>query len=121
MKELRCIRMQPREVLTALGVHRQRMDLPALPKDVVDVVCSMRPDVRIAIHFRAPDGTVDKMDVDHEEVLTAVVSHLLRRKVKLPVQAEKVLFVVGGQLFVLMTMNFQKKLKTLVKPQAQAA
>lgn len=120
MKELRCIRMQPREVLAALTVHRQRMDLAPLPKEVVEVSCTMSPEVRVAIHYREPSGGIERIDVDQDEVLTAVVSHLLRRKVKLPVQSEKILFVVGGQLYVLMTMNFQKKLKALVKPQAAA-
>jgi ABC-type sugar transport system ATPase subunit len=70
---------------------------------------------------RLAGGTTFNTALEHEEVLTAVVAWLLKRRIRLPAQSEKMLYLIGGSLFIMITMNFRKSLRTIVERTADAA
>ena len=44
-----------------------------------------------------------------------------RRRIRLPAQSEKILYLIGGSLFIMITINFRKSLRTIVERTAEAA
>jgi hypothetical protein len=73
------------------------------------------------IEHRLGTGAAFVTVLEHEEVLTSVVASLLRRRIRLPAHSEKMLYVIRGSLFVMITMNFRKSLRTIVERTAMAA
>jgi hypothetical protein len=121
MKELRCFCLGTPEVLAAIDFHRKRRRLEPLPSGVVDVNYIMTPAFKMHIVHRLAGGTTFNTALEHEEVLTAVVAWLLKRQIRLPAQSEKMLYLIGGSLFIMITMNFRKSLRTIVEKTSMAA
>lgn len=122
MKELRCFCLGTPEVLAAIDFHRRRRLIEPLPGGIVDVSYEMMPEFKMRITHRMDKGAATHVTVlEHEEVLTSVVAWLLRRRIRLPAHSEKILYLIGGSLFVMITMNFRKSLRTIVERPADAA
>ena len=81
----------------------------------------MTPAFKMHIVHRLAGGTTFNTALEHEEVLTAVVAWLLKRQIRLPAQSEKMLYLIGGSLFIMITMNFRKSLRTIVEKTSMAA
>ncbi len=121
MKELRCFCLGTPEVLAAIDFHRRRQLIEPLPGGIIDVAYEMMPTFKMRITHRVEKGATYVTALEHEEVLTSVVALLLRRRIRLPAQSEKMLYVISGSLFVMITMNFRKSLRTIVERTADAA
>lgn len=121
MKELRCFCLGTPEVLAAIDFHRRRQTVQPLPGGILDVTYEMMPQFKMRITHRQDNGPPFVTVLEHEEVLTSIIAWLLRRRIRLPAQSEKMLYMIGGSLFVMITMNFRKSLRTIVERTAEAA
>jgi hypothetical protein len=122
MKELRCFCLGTPEVLAAIDFHRRRQLIEPLPGGIVDVSYEMMPEFKMRITHRLEKGASSYVTtLEHEEVLTSVVTWLIRRRIRLPAQSEKILYLIGGSLFIMITINFRKSLRTIVERTAEAA
>ena len=110
MKELRCLVFTDQEVVKAVLDRRRRMKEP-LPNGTVGNVTyrtgqsgGVETDIQVT-----GDGGEDRTMTLHEaEVAAALVSYCMGRKIPLPVESDKLLYLINGALTLMITMNFKK-------------
>ena len=112
MKELRCLVFTDQEVVKAVLDRRRRMREP-LPNGTVGKV-THRPGqpggggVETQIQVTGDDGDDRTMTLHEAEVAAALVSYCMGRKIPLPVESDKMLYLINGALTLMITMNFKK-------------
>lgn len=114
MKELRCIVFTDREIVSAVSDRRRRIGEP-LPRGTVrEVSFTIDGTVTTRLEMAAEDGSVAAVELGEPEVVAAMVAYCMARKVPLPVDAEKTLYVVRGALTLMITMNFNRAPRLIV-------
>lgn len=118
MKELRCLVFTDQEVVTAV-VDRRRRLRETLPQGTVGkVTYAVDKDenlpIRITIQVTNDDGTDDSMHLDETEVAAALVGFCMNRRIPLPVDSDKTLYVIKDSLTLMITLNFNKAPRLVV-------
>lgn len=112
MKELRCLVFTDQEVVKAVLDRRRRMREP-LPNGTVGKV-TYRPGqpggngVETLIQVTGDEGDDRTMTLHEAEVAAALVAYCMGRKIPLPVESDKMLYLINGALTLMITMNFKK-------------
>ena len=108
MKELRCIVFSERE-LTGAVIDRRRKRGEALPSGTVESV-TFKVDESVETVFEIKDdyGKVTLVTLPEAEVAAALIGFCMGRRIPLPVNAEKTLYVIKGAATLIITMNFNK-------------
>ncbi len=108
MKELRCLVFTDQEVVSAV-LDRRRKRREALPQGTVTGVSYDQTDgVRAIIHVADDHGADQSFTVTEAEAAAALVGYCMGRKVPLPVESDKSLYLIKGALTLMITMNFNK-------------
>ncbi|HYD98682.1 MAG TPA: hypothetical protein VEH84_04820 [Alphaproteobacteria bacterium] len=108
MKELRCIVFTDREVITAITERRRRMR-EALPSGTVIGARYAEADgLQTTLVIVDDHGRDLSIPVPEPEVAAALLAYCMGRKVPLPADADKVLYLINGALTLMITMNFNK-------------
>lgn len=121
MKELRCLVFTEQEVVKAV-FDRRRKTREALPAgSVTGVTYTTEQDsVSTTIRMVGEDGAEQSMALSTAEVTAALVGYCMARKVPLPVDSDKCLYVIKGGLTLMITMNFNKPPRIVAESHAQA-
>ncbi|MFV3128568.1 hypothetical protein [Niveispirillum sp. KHB5.9] len=106
MKELRCILFKDREVLSAV-LDRKRRLKEELPSGQITGLrlASVNESVSCTVIY---DGGQQSVTVSETDLLAALLSHCMAKRVPLPVDAEKNLHLIRGRATLIITMNFNK-------------
>lgn len=109
MKELRCIVFTEQEVVKAV-LDRRRKRREPLPQGTVQGVGFRNEDAGIQTTIRVVDdyGGDQSMVLDETEVAAALVNFCMSRKIPLPVDSDKCLYLINESLTLMITMNFNK-------------
>ncbi|WP_158045918.1 hypothetical protein [Skermanella pratensis] len=108
MKELRCIVFTEREVVGAV-IDRRRKRGEALPAGTVESVTFKTGEgVETAMEIKDDYGKVTTVNLPEAEVAAALIGFCMGRKIPLPVDAEKTLYVIKDAATLIITMNFNK-------------
>lgn len=112
MKELRCLVFNDQEVVAAV-FDRRRKRAEAVPAGMVTgIIFHQRPvnegGVEAMIHVTDDLGDDRVLTVDETEVAAALVHHCMNRKIPLPVDSDKSLYLINGSATLMITMNFNK-------------
>ena len=108
MKELRCIVFSERE-LTGAVIDRRRKRGEVLPSGTVESV-TFKTEETIETVFEIKDdyGKSTMVVLTEAEVAAALIGYCMGRRIPLPVNAEKALYVIKGAATLIITMNFNK-------------
>lgn len=112
MKELRCLVFNDQEVVNAV-FDRRRKRGDDVPKGVVMGVTfhdvPIRPrGLEAMIHVTDDFGDDRVLTVDEIEMAAALVHHCMSKKIPLPVDSDKSLFLIKGSATLMITMNFKR-------------
>lgn len=113
MKELRCLVFTDQEVVNAVVDRRRRMR-EKLPQGTIGKVIFQTGEdgehtpIRTTIQVTNDDGTDESMHLDETEVAAALVAFCMNRRIPLPVESDKTLYVIKDSLTLMITLNFNK-------------
>lgn len=113
MKELRCLVFTDQEVVNAVVDRRRRMR-EKLPHGTIGKVSyevgedGEHVPIRTTIQVTNDDGTDESMHLDETEVAAALVAYCMNRRIPLPAESDKMLYVIKDSLTLMITMNFNK-------------
>lgn len=109
MKELRCIVFNEQEVANAILDRRRRRREPLPIGQIAGIGVETANGLRVILHLLQDDGTMDHESVGETDTMAAVISYCMSRKIPLPVESDKFLFLVNGALALMITMNFNRQ------------
>lgn len=113
MKELRCLVFTDQEVVNAV-FDRRRKRGESSPAGMVTGVTFHQPPpgsgsgTEALIHVTDDYGDDRTMTVEETELAAALVHHCMNRKIPLPVDSDKSIYVINGSATLMITMNFNK-------------
>lgn len=115
MKELRCLVFTEQEVAKAVLDRRRRLREP-LPRGTVGHVwhCELEDGLETTLQITADDGADQSLVLGETEVAAALVAYCMNRRVPLPVESEKMLYLINESLTLMITMNFNKPPRLIV-------
>ncbi|MFC7332000.1 hypothetical protein [Rhodocista pekingensis] len=105
MKELRCIVFNDREVVASVIDRRRRLKDPLPEGEITGIRFAMEDGVKTYLDL---DGGKQVLTLAEEEVQAALITHCMAKNIPLPVDAEKVLYVIKGHATLMITMNFNR-------------
>lgn len=108
MKELRCLVFTEQEVVRAVLDRRRKRREPLPQGTVRGVTFDDRDGVQTTIKVVDDYGEDQSMSLSEAEVAAALVNHCMGRKIPLPVDSDKCLYLINGALTLMITMNFNK-------------
>lgn len=108
MKELRCLVFTEREVVSAVIDRRRRRRDPLPTGGVAGVTYSAEHGVETRIRFMDEGGRDETLVLPEAEVLAALLAFCMGRKIPLPADSDKFLYLVNDRLALMITMNFNK-------------
>ncbi len=114
MKELRCIVFTDREIVSAVVDRRRRVGEPLPPGAVSEVTFAIEETVTTRFRIVAEDGGVAEVDLGEAEVIASMVAYCMSRRIPLPVDAEKTLYVIRDALTLMITLNFNRAPRLVV-------
>ena len=108
MRELRCIVFSERELIGAV-IGRRRKFNEELPRGTVESVKFRTGDtIETVMEVKDDYGKVTSLVLPELEVAAALIAFCMGRKIPLPVDAEKTLYVIKDAATLIITMNFNK-------------
>jgi len=109
MRELRCIVFSENELIVAILDRRRRVREP-LPEGKVTSVSFNRGSggVETVLHFRSDQGVESKLSLQEAEATAALVQFCMNRKIPMPAESEKYLYVIRDSVTLMITMNFNR-------------
>lgn len=108
MKELRCIVFTEREVVGAV-IDRRRKRGESLPTGTVESVTFKTGEaVETVMEIKDDYGKITTVNLPEAEVAAALIGFCMGRRIPLPVDAEKTLYVIKDAATLIITMNFNK-------------
>lgn len=113
MKELRCLVFTDQEVVNAV-FDRRRKRAESSPAGMVTGVTFHQPPagqgsgVEAIVHMTDDYGDDRTMTVNETELAAALVHHCMNRKIPLPVDSDKCIYIINGSATLMITMNFNK-------------
>lgn len=111
MKELRCIVFTERELVNAVIDRKRRRGEPLPPGTVQSVRFSIEDTVTTILEVVDDHGRAAEFALPESEVSAALISYCMNRRVPLPAESEKVLYVIKGAATLMITMNFNKEVR----------
>lgn len=109
MKELRCIVFNEQEVANAIVDRKRRRREPLPSGRIVRVTYESSPALSVTLHLADDEGATETRSVRDEEAMAAVIAYCMNRKIPLPVESDKFLYLVNGNLTLMITMNFNRQ------------
>lgn len=106
MKELRCILFTDREVLAAV-LDRKRRLKEELPTGQITGLRMEGRDEGVVCTIVYDHGE-RSVTVPEHDLQAALLAHCMARKVPLPVDADKSVYLIRGRATLMITMNFNK-------------
>lgn len=114
MKELRCLVFTDQEVAKAVLDRRRRMREP-LPQGAVGKVAYRDENgIETTIQVTGDAGDDHSMVLGEAEVAAALVAYCMNRRIPLPVESDKMLYLINDSLTLMITMNFNKPPRLVV-------
>ncbi|MEA1938022.1 MAG: hypothetical protein U9N14_02890 [Pseudomonadota bacterium] len=108
MKELRCIVFNQDEIILALRNQRKRRGDTFPAGDITRIAIKPTRPVSVTVHIKAEEGAEESpFTFEQTEIAAALIAHCIERKVPLPFKAKKFITVYGGEITLMVTMNFQ--------------
>lgn len=109
MKELRCIVFNEQEVASAIVDRKRRRREPLPSGQILGVTYQAGSALTVILHSQGEDGERDTRSVGDEEAMAAVIAYCMNKKIPLPVESDKFLYLVNGNLTLMITMNFNRQ------------
>ncbi|HEV7367701.1 hypothetical protein [Arenibaculum sp.] len=116
MKELRCIVFSERELVSAIIDRKRKRGEPLPPGTVQAVRFSVEDTVTTVLEVVNDHGRTEEFTLPESEVAAALISYCMGRRVPLPAESEKVLYVIKGAATLMITMNFNKEVRLVRAP-----
>jgi len=109
MKELRCLVFTEIEAIKAI-LDRRRTRREPLPTGTVQAIVydADSDEITATLRIIDDDGADHSMMVGSTELAAAMVGYCMGRKIPLPVDSDKCLYLIKGALTLMITMNFNK-------------
>lgn len=108
MKELRCIVFNEQEVANAILDRRRRRREPLPIGQIAGISVETARGLKVILHLLQDDGSMDQEEVGETDTMAAVIAFCMNRKIPLPVESDKFLFLVNESLALMITMNFNR-------------
>lgn len=108
MKELRCLVFTEQEVVKAVLDRRRKRREPLPEGTVRGVTYNAGASVETKIQVVDDYGKDCSMTLGEPEVAAALVGYCMGRKIPLPVDSDKSLYLINDALTLMITMNFNK-------------
>lgn len=109
MKELRCIVFNEQEVANAIIDRKRRRREPLPAGQIIGVNYETGPALVVLLRVMGDDGVTETRTVTDEEAMAAVIAFCMNKKIPLPVESDKFLYLVNGNLTLMITMNFNRQ------------
>ncbi len=119
MKELRCILFTDLEVLAAILDRRRKLN-EALPDgQVTGLRLEMNQGTRCTLLV---NGGKQSLAIPEAELQASLLAYCMTKKVPLPAEADKSVYLIRGRATLMMTMNFNKsaRLVSMVEERADS-
>lgn len=108
MKELRCLVFTDQEVVGAILDRRRRRREPGLPGTVTGISYQAEDGLDAVLDLMTDQGDTESMTVPEHEVTAALVAYCMNRRIPLPADADKFLYLVNDNLTLMITLNFNR-------------
>lgn len=108
MKELRCLVFSDQEVVSAIIDRRRRRREPNLAGTVAGIAYKAEDGLDAVLHLATERGDTESVVVPEEEVTAALIAYCMNRRIPLPADADKFLYLVNDNLTLMITLNFNR-------------
>jgi hypothetical protein len=109
MKELRCIVLNHQEVAEAIVERWRRLGESLSESEVFGVSYDAEAEFKVVLYLEQKDGSHGQAVVVEEETIAAVIAFCVARKIPLPADSEKFIYLVNGNLTLMITKNFNRQ------------
>lgn len=108
MKELRCLVFTDQEVASAI-IDRKRKRRDPLPSgQIAGMTFRVENETVAVFHMVSDNGELADVVISEEETMAAMISFCMRRKIPLPVESDKFLYLINDNLTLMITIKFNK-------------
>ncbi|QJE74816.1 hypothetical protein HHL28_07280 [Aerophototrophica crusticola] len=106
MKELRCIVFSDNELLAAILDRRRKLKEPMPEGEITGLNTEMGDGLKVNLEL---DGGKRTLALAEHEVQGALLAYCMAKNVPLPVEADKMVYLIRGKVTLMITMNFNKQ------------